>query len=64
MSGWQKILKEYGTVKMKAKDGTVTVWVWDYANDVPKLRAEMTAKEVRANNALRKQYKKKKEEKC
>lgn len=64
MSGLQKILKEYGTVKVKGNDGTVVVWMWDYENDVPRRKSEMTAKELRANRVLMKQYKKKKEEGC
>jgi major membrane immunogen (membrane-anchored lipoprotein) len=64
MSGLQKICKEYGKVTLKAQDGTVTVWLWDYVNNKARLKSEMTAKEIRASNVVKKQLKKEKEEGC
>lgn len=44
MTGLQKILKIHG--EMKVND---TVWVWDYANNCPKLKSEMTKAEYKRN---------------
>jgi len=33
---------------VKSADGTKVVWVWDYANDKPRLKSEMTKEEIKA----------------
>jgi hypothetical protein len=44
MTGLQKICKMYGRLKV----GDV-MWVWDYANDKPRLEKDMTPDEMKAS---------------
>lgn len=44
MTGLQKILKTHGEIKA----GDV-LWVWDYANNCPKKRTDMTDQEYKDN---------------
>ena len=44
MTGLQRICKMYGS--MKVGDA---VWVWDYANDKPRLKKDMTLEEIKAS---------------
>lgn len=34
---------------VQGADGTKVVWVWDYANDKPRLKSEMTKEEIMAS---------------
>jgi len=43
-NGLQKVLKIHGEIHA----GDV-VWVWDYTNDCPKKKSDMTAAEYKAN---------------
>jgi hypothetical protein len=44
MTGLQKICKMYGRLKV----GDV-MWVWDYANDKPRLEKDMNYDEIKAS---------------
>lgn len=46
MTGLQKILKLHGEVKVKGQNGETVVWVWDYMNDKPRKKSEMTKQEI------------------
>jgi major membrane immunogen (membrane-anchored lipoprotein) len=49
MTGLQKILKQVGSMIVTGEDGKNVVWLWDYANDKPRLKSEMTKKEIKAS---------------
>lgn len=49
MGGLARILKLYGTILIKNDKGEEIVWVWDYANDKPRLKTEMTEEEMTAS---------------
>jgi len=49
MSGLQRLLKVYGSMIVKGNDGKNAVWLWDYANDQPKLKSEMSKEEILAS---------------
>lgn len=49
MAGLQKILKMYGSIKATDTNGKTVVWIWDYVNDQPRLKSEMTKQELAAN---------------
>ena len=46
MAGLQKILKIYGEMKIKGEDGIEILWVWDYANNKPRIKCEMSKEEI------------------
>jgi hypothetical protein len=48
MTGLQKILKAYGDAKVTSGGKTV-VWTWDYVNDKPRIKSEMTKEEIMAS---------------
>lgn len=50
MSGLQTVLKIHGEIHA----GDV-IWVWDYTNDCPKKKSEMTKAEYRANKKYHKE---------
>jgi hypothetical protein len=45
MTGLQKVLKSVGSMVVKSGDKSVT-WVWDYANDKPMIKSEMTKEQL------------------
>jgi major membrane immunogen (membrane-anchored lipoprotein) len=47
MGGLAKLCKLYGSVEVSGQDGKKIVWVWDYAQDKPRLKSEMTDEEIR-----------------
>lgn len=49
MRGLAKICKMYGSVRIKGNGGKEVVWVYDYANDKPRLKKEMTKEEFAAS---------------
>lgn len=49
MSGLQRLCKIYGGMKIKGEDGKTVHWVWDYANDKPRVKKEMTKQEIEAS---------------
>ena len=49
MSGLQKILKSHGEMHITDAAGKKTVWLWDYANNKPRIKSEMTGEEIAAS---------------
>jgi hypothetical protein len=49
MTGLQKILKLYGKTTVTDSTGKKVIWVWDYANDKPMLKTEMTKEQWAAS---------------
>ena len=48
MRGLQKLCKMYGSINAgNDKDGKPVIWLWDYKNDKPRLKSEMTKEEIR-----------------
>ncbi len=46
MAGLAKVCKLYGSMQVQGKDGKKVTWLWDYANDKPRLKSEMTKEEI------------------
>ena len=42
MGGLSRLCKMYGRIDMKDADGNKVIWVYDYHNDEPVLKSEMT----------------------
>lgn len=53
MSGLQRVLKMYGSMTVQGSEGKKVVWVWDYANDKPRIKSEMTAEEIAASERVK-----------
>jgi hypothetical protein len=53
MAGLQRILKACGRMVIEGADGDKVVWAWDYAQDRPRIEAEMTAEERKASKDAR-----------
>jgi major membrane immunogen (membrane-anchored lipoprotein) len=49
MAGLARLCKIHGSVKFKDKDGKEIIWLYDYANDEPRLKSEMTKEEIAAS---------------
>lgn len=49
MAGLARICKMYGSIKVSGEDGKTVTWLWDYANDKPRLETEMTKEEIEAS---------------
>jgi len=45
--GLQNILKIYGEMIVRGQDGREVVWVWDYKNNKPRIKSEMTKEEIK-----------------
>ena len=39
----------YGSMEVVGADGKKVTWLWDYANDKPRLKTEMTKEEIAAS---------------
>jgi hypothetical protein len=48
MSGIRHICKQFGSVVINGKK-----WVWDYANDRPRVKSEMSKEEIKASKQAR-----------
>ena len=46
MSGLQRLLKMYGEMKIANSEGKSVLWAWDYKNDKPRIKSEMTKQEL------------------
>lgn len=46
MAGLAKLCKMFGSMKITDANGNKVTWVWDYANDKPRLKSEMTKEEI------------------
>ena len=49
MSGLEKICKMYGSMEVSDANSNKVTWVWDYVNDKPRLKTEMTNEEITAS---------------
>lgn len=49
MGGLARICKLYGQIDTTDEYGNKAVWLWDYANDKPRLKSEMTKEEIMAS---------------
>lgn len=49
MGGLARLCKMYGAMEVKGADGKKVTWLWDYANDKPRLKSEMTKGEIAAS---------------
>ena len=49
MGGLAKICKLYGSMEVSDNNGKKVTWLWDYVNDKPRLKTEMTKEEIMAS---------------
>ena len=49
MAGLARICKLYGSMEVIGEDGKKVVWLYDYANDKPRLKSEMSKEEITAS---------------
>lgn len=49
MGGLSKICKMYGSIEAVGENGKKVIWLWDYVNDKPRLKTEMTSDEITAS---------------
>jgi hypothetical protein len=49
MAGLARICKMYGSFEAIDSDGEKLIWLWDYVNDKPRLKTEMTKDEIIAS---------------
>lgn len=45
MAGLRHMCKQYGSIVINGVE-----WVWDYANDRPRVKSEMSRKEIKQSN--------------
>lgn len=45
MGGLAKICRMYGSMKV-SDNGKTVLWLWDYANEKPRLASKMTKEEI------------------
>ena len=48
-TGLARICKMYGSMEVSDANGKKVTWLWDYANDKPRLKTEMTEEEIMAS---------------
>ena len=48
--GLARICKMYGSMEVSDANGEKVIWLWDYANDKPRLKEEMTKEEYEREN--------------
>ena len=46
MGGLARICKMYGSMEVSDANGKKVIWLWDYANDKPRLKTEMSKSEI------------------
>ncbi len=49
MAGLKRVCKLYGSISIMDAKRKKTTWIWDYANDKPRLKTEMTKEEIKAS---------------
>ena len=49
MGGLTRICKIYGSMEASDANGKKVIWIWDYVNDEPKLKTEMSKDEIMAS---------------
>lgn len=50
MGGLARICKMYGSIEVSDENGKKITWLWDYKNDKPRLKSEMTKEEIAESN--------------
>ena len=50
MSGLQRMLKDHGFMTVNG-----VMWAWDYVNDLPRIKSDMTKDEISASEKIRRQ---------
>ena len=58
MGGLAKICKMYGSIKMSDASGKKVTWLWDYVNDKPRLKSEMSKKEIAESQKVKREQNK------
>jgi len=53
MSGFNKLLKMYGQMDVKDQYGNIVTWAWDYNESRPRIKSEMSVREIRLSNSKR-----------
>lgn len=53
MAALSKICKLYGSINVKGTNGKEVLWVYDYVNDKPRIKSEMTKEEFAASEKAR-----------
>ena len=49
MGGLARICKMYGSMEASDANGKKVIWLWDYVNDKPRLKTEMSKVEIMAS---------------
>jgi hypothetical protein len=49
MGGLARICKMYGSMEVSDANGNKVIWLWDYVNDKPRLKSEMSKEEITAS---------------
>lgn len=49
MGGLSKICKYYGRMEVIDNQGNKVLWLYDYVNEKPRLKSEMTKEEIKAS---------------
>jgi hypothetical protein len=49
MAGLARICKMYGSMEVSGTNGKKVTWVWDYVNDKPRIKKEMSKEEIMAS---------------
>ena len=49
MGGLARICKMFGQIDVSDGNGKKVTWLYDYANDKPRLKTEMTKEEIKAS---------------
>lgn len=49
MAGLARMCKMYGSIEVTDANGKKVTWLWDYVNDKPRLKTEMTEDEILAS---------------
>lgn len=53
MAGLARLCKMYGSMEITDSSGKKVIWLWDYVNDKPRLKTEMTKEEIAASKKKR-----------
>lgn len=49
MGGLSKICRYYGRAEVVDNQGNKVIWLYDYVNEKPRLKSEMTKEEIKAS---------------
>lgn len=55
MGGLARICKMYGLMEVSDASGKKVTWLWDYANDKPRLKSEMSKEEIAASEKAKRE---------